>query len=96
MTHEHVNSEIKPSWTPILLSMGILVCAGLSFHSGWISANHQIQKEIDNFSMFEVNDHIYQVELIRAPYEPETVTLEELGDFKASRKPTNDATTHGG
>jgi hypothetical protein len=63
----------------------------LAFYCGMVTERSNIHQDIENFAMFEVNDHIYKAELHRAPYTPESVSIKDI--HAARQGKTDDPST---
>lgn len=75
MTEQH---DQKPGFGwGITVAASLTVAAALGFVCGYQSHAGLIKADIDDFGKMKVQDHIYRVELIRAPYTPETFTMSD-------------------
>ena len=69
----------------LLATTVALVVSALAFIAGYKTHEGVAKASVDDFGKVKLQDHIYAVSLVRAPYEPETVTMAQLKAEAAGR-----------
>jgi len=78
MSDQPQPQPVTGSGLAIILSLGILAVGTAAFLCGYMTHEGMAKASVDDFGKVKLQDHIYAVELVRAPYEPETVTIAEM------------------
>lgn len=83
-------TEPSPSTTPgtgygLLIALAVVGLFGVAFLAGFKTHEGLAKADVDDFGRVKLQDHIYDVTLVRAPYEPETVTIAQLKAEAAER-----------